>query len=126
MITSMDHIAIKVANLKTVCQAFETLGFTCSSIEKYVEVGLRIAFLGSGENQIELLEVIDQNSPINHDKTGLHHLALKTENIEDTYNEMKQDDRFRVEGMIRKGAHDRRFFFFRIKGLGDVLFECIG
>ncbi|CAN2040132.1 VOC domain-containing protein [Candidatus Magnetomoraceae bacterium gMMP-15] len=125
MIKSIDHIAIKVANLKDVCQAFENLGITCNSIEEYDEVGLQIAFLDTGENKIELLEVIDQNSPIVHDKTGLHHLALKTDNIEDTYNKMKQNDKFKVEGVIRKGAHDKKIFFFKIKTQKDVLFECV-
>lgn len=45
MIKSVDHIGIKVSNLSHILKAFENIGIPCSSIEKYNEVGLQIAFL---------------------------------------------------------------------------------
>ncbi len=100
MIKRVDHIGIKVSNLPHIRQALENLGIPCSSIEKYDEVGLQIALLGKWETSIELMEVTDQNSPIAHDKLGLHHLALKTDNIEETYNKMKESSYYKLEGGI--------------------------
>lgn len=125
MIKSIDHIAIKVQNLEPICRAFASLGVPCTDIEQYDEVGLKIAFLASGETAIELLEVTSQKSPVAHDKNGLHHMALKTDDIEKAHQGMKKNDKFRVEGEIRKGAHDRRIFFFKIKNMEDVLFEYV-
>jgi len=128
MIKNIDHIAIKVSNLSMVCHAFETLGLPCNSIEKFDEVGMKIAFLGdvkdNEETGIELLEVIDQSSPIANDKPGLHHVGLKVKNIEEIYNRMKKSDQYKLLGEIRKGAHSR-IFFFKITGQEEILFECV-
>ncbi|MCK4763820.1 MAG: VOC family protein [Candidatus Aminicenantes bacterium] len=126
MIKNIDHIAIKVTDLSRVSSALKELGIPCKSIETFKEVGMRIAFLGGKKEEtgIELLEVIDQNSPIADEKPGLNHMALKVEDIENIYREMKKSDRFTVEGEIRQGAHSR-IFFFRIKGQEEVLFECV-
>jgi hypothetical protein len=125
MIKNIDHIAIKVSNLTTACQALENLGLTCKRIEQFDDVSMLIAFIGSLNNEttLELLAVTDPSSPIVNDPCGLHHVGLKAENIENTYNMIKNDDRCRVESDIRKGAHSR-IFFFRIKGQEEILFEC--
>lgn len=124
MIKNIDHIAFKITDLSKVCQAFEKLGIPCKSIEKFSDVGMRIAFLGEGETHIELLEVIDQSSPIANEKSGLNHVALKVKDIDSFYDWMKKDDRYRIEVELRKGAHSR-IFFFRIVEQEDILFECV-
>lgn len=124
MIKSLDHIAVKVTDLSSVCRAFESLGLPCNSIGQYDEVGMRIAFLGDRETRMELLEVIDPGSPIVNDKPGLHHLGIKVKNIEEIYSKMKESDQYEVQGNIRQGAHSR-IFFFKIKGQAEVLFECV-
>lgn len=124
MIKNLDHIAVKVTDLSSVCRAFENLGFHCNSIEQYDEVGMRIAFLGDRETRMELLEVTDESSPIVNDKPGLHHLGIKVKNIEEIYHKMKESDLYEVQGNIRQGAHSR-IFFFKIKGQEQVLFECV-
>lgn len=124
MIKNLDHIAIKVTDLSRVSSALEKLGIPTTSIETFKEVGMRIAFLGSQETNIELLEMTDQSSPIANEKPGLNHLALKVEDIEKIFREIKKSDLFTVEGEIRKGAHSR-IFFFRIKGQEEILFECV-
>lgn|SRR5574341_1064827 len=124
MIKHIDHVGIKVSNLPQICQALKNLGILCSNIEKYDEVGLQIAFLGAWETSIELLEVINQNSPIAHDKLGLHHMALKTDDIQETYNKMKKSSYYKLEGEIQV-AHNRKIFFFKISGHEDTLFECV-
>lgn len=124
MIKDIDHIAIKVTDLSTVCRAFEDMGVPCNNIGQYDEVGMRIAFLGDGESRMELLEATDSSSPIVDDKPGLHHLGLKVKDIEKTFDMMTQSDRYLVQGDIRQGAHSR-IFFFRIAGQEEILFECV-
>jgi len=124
MIQDIDHIAIKVTDLSTLCRTFEDMGVPCKGIDRYDEVGMRIAFLGDGESRMELLEVTDPSSPIVNDKPGLHHLGLKVKDIEEAHRKMTQSDRYRVQGDIRQGAHSR-IFFFRIAGQEEILFECV-
>lgn len=124
MIKNIDHIAIKVTNLSQVSQALEELGIPCKSMERFDEVGMRIAFLGEHETGIELLEVINQSSPIVNEKAGFNHIALKVTDIEAIYDRIKKSDRYKLEGEIRQGAHSR-IFFFRIRGQEEILFECV-
>ena len=126
MMKSIDHIAIKVSDLGTVCQSLEKLGMNCDRIEQYNEVGMRIAFLSNpnDETTLELLDVTDPSSPIVDDPPGLHHLGLKVQNIEDTYEKMKNDTQYSIQGEIRQGAHSK-IFFFKIKGQEEILFECV-
>ena len=121
---NIDHVAIKVANIENLRKAFEVLGIECGSTETYNEVGMKIAFLDTGENKIELLEVIDENSLVAKDKLGIHHIALYAKNIESMFNKMKESQLYNVMGEIRKGAHNRKIFFFKIKD-DDVLYECV-
>lgn len=125
MIQGIDHIGIKVSGLPEICQALGSLGIPCQSIDKYDEVGLQIARSDVGKTKVELMEVINPQSPIAQDKPGLHHLALKTKNVEETYDKMKESDRYILLGNIRSGAHNRKIFFFRIKGSEEVLWECV-
>ncbi|MDQ1352990.1 MAG: methylmalonyl-CoA/ethylmalonyl-CoA epimerase [Acidobacteriota bacterium] len=124
MIEQLDHIAIKVTDLSSVCQALEQLGLPCTGIGQFDEVGMRIAFLGNRETHMELLEVTAETSPIVNDKPGLHHLGIKVKDIEGAYNKMRESDRYKVLGDIRQGAHSR-IFFFKIKGQEEILFECV-
>lgn len=124
MIEQLDHIAIKVANLKEVSSVLEDMGLPCTSIKQHDEVGMRIAFLGNRETRLELLEVTANNSPIANDKSGLHHLGIKVKNIEEAFKKLKESDRCQVLGEIRQGVHSRIFFFKMIEQ-EEILFECV-
>jgi len=125
MIDSLDHIALKVADIKAISAAFEALGYPLLSVKQHDEVGMKIAFMGGGEKgRMELLEVTDPGSPIAADPCGLHHLAIASDDIEEAYRIMSADPKYLVEGRIRQGAH-ARIFFFRIAGSDETLFECV-
>ncbi len=124
MIKNIDHIAFKVGNLLEMCDTLGAVGLVCNEIKKYSEVGMNIAFLGNAETRIELLEVIDQTSPISSAPEGFNHIGFKVKNIDKTYSMMQKNPQFTPIGNIRQGAHSR-IFFFKIKGYDDVLFECV-
>lgn len=125
MIDHIDHIAIKVTQIEPLLSAFEALGMTCTSVAQYDEVGMRIAFLDSDNNtRMELLEVTRPGSPIVNDADGLHHLGVKVKDIEAVYRQMLENEKYRVMGPIRQGAHSR-IFFFKVKGQEEILFECV-
>ncbi len=124
MIKDIDHVAVKVSDIDSVCSAFTGLGYECSSVGQYDEVGMKIAFLGKGDSRMELLEVTDSSSPAAEDKNGMHHIGVKVDNIEAVFSKMKGDNRYIVEGQVRQGAHSR-IFFFRLNGEEETLYECV-
>lgn len=124
MIKAIDHIAIKVDDLQQVSSALEVLGIPAPKVKQFDEVGMKIAFMKIGEICLELLKVTDDSSPIADDPSGMHHIGIKTQDIEATYGMMARDKQFEIQGKIQKGAH-ARIFFFRISGHEKILFECV-
>lgn len=123
MIINIEHIAIKVADIPAMAEAFAALQFDCGKVRQYPEVGIDIAFLGYGETKIELLQMTDSASPISHDPYGLHHVALKTKDIEAIFDIVSKNDLFIVDSEIMQGSCSR-IFFFRIRTQKEILFEC--
>ena len=124
MIKAIDHIAIKVDDLLQVSSALEALGLPAPKTKQFDEVGMKIAFMKVGEIYLELLKVTDDNSPIVNDPSGIHHIGIKTQDIEATYEKMASSEQFELQGKIRKGAHTR-IFFFKLTGNEKILFECV-
>jgi methylmalonyl-CoA/ethylmalonyl-CoA epimerase len=121
----IDHIGIKVSSIDNAVKAFEAIGIKCGKIETYDEVGLKIVFSDTGETKTELLEVINESSPIAKDRLGVNHVALQTDDVEFMFAKMKEDPKFKVFGNIRRGAQNKKLFFFRITEEEDVLYEYV-
>jgi len=124
MIFDIDHVAIKVTEIEMVKGAFEELGYTFQGKTRYEEVAMDIAFLGKGSGKLELLQPVDSSCPIVSDPDGMHHVALKVENIVNTHARMSESEYFIVQGPVRRGAHSQ-IFFFRIAGEESTLYECV-
>lgn len=125
MIKDIAHIGITVANINEIIEELEILGMPCTSRAFHDEIGMDIAFCGKGESSIELGEKKSkvENSPIS-DKLGVHHIALKVEDIEKYYSMIKSSDKYSVQMEIKQGAHGK-VFFFRINNWDEILFECV-
>ncbi len=124
MIFDIDHVALKVTDIHTVSGAFEELGYTFQGKTRYEDVAMDIAFLGKGSGKLELLQPVDSSCPIASDPDGMHHVALKVEDIAAAHSRMSESNRFDVLGPVRRGAHSR-IFFFRIPGEENTLYECV-
>ncbi len=124
MIDAIDHIAIKVDDIHKVSSALEILGVPSPKIRQFDEVGMKIAFMKIGDINLELLKVTSDNCPIVNDPSGIHHIGIKTQDIESTYKKMSNSEQFELQGKIQKGAHTR-IFFFKISGQDQILFECV-
>lgn len=125
MLNDIDHIACKVKDIAKVVEAFRSIGIKCSEVESHDEVGLRTAFLNVNNTQVELLEVIHQNSPIQNDHFGYNHIAFRTRSVQETYEHIKKDERFSLQGEIQRGAKNRLIFFFRLIAEPNLVFECV-
>lgn len=125
MIKDIAHIGITVSNISEIIEELETLGMPCTSRASHDEIGMDIAFCGKGECSIELGEKKNnvKDSPIS-DTLGVHHIALKVEDIEKYYSMINSSDKYSVQIEIKQGAHGK-VFFFRINNWDEILFECV-
>lgn len=132
---NVDHIAIAVPDLDEAISLYKTLlGKEPSSIEEVPDQKVRAAFFSVGETNLELLFPISPDSPISNflkqkkgdsptGKSGLHHIALRVENIEKHLAKLKADGIKLIDEVPRIGAHGKKIAFIHPKSTGGVLIE---
>ena len=126
--TVVDHIGIAVKSIEDALAFWESsLGIKCSGIEEVAEQRVKTAFLPVGETEIELLEATDPESPvakfIEKRGEGLHHIALRVENIEETLKNLKEQGVRLIDETPRYGAGGAKIAFVHPKSSGGVLLE---
>jgi len=83
-VPAIDHLGWAVRSIETSRPHFEAgLGLGLQSDERFAEV--RVAFFGAGPTRVELLEPLTPESEIgrfiSRRGEGLHHLALRVEDV---------------------------------------------
>jgi methylmalonyl-CoA epimerase len=124
----VDHIGIAVKSIDEALKFWEeTLGIKCTGREEVAEQKVVTAFLPLGGTEIELLEPTSPESPISKfiesRGEGIHHLALKVEDIEAALKELKDKGIRLIDEKPRCGAGGAKIAFVHPKAAGGVLLE---
>lgn len=124
----VDHIGIAVKSIDEALKFWEeTLGIKCTGREEVAEQRVVTAFLPLGGTEIELLEPTSPESPISKfiesRGEGIHHLALKVEDIEAALKELKDKGIRLIDEKPRCGAGGAKIAFVHPKAAGGVLLE---
>lgn len=123
----IDHIGIAVKSIDESLKFYkDTLGLKFKGTEQLDDRGLKVAFLKTGESDIELLESISEDSNIHKfiekKGEGIHHLALEVENVDDKKESMEEKGtNFIGEASI--GAEGKKIVFIHPKSTNGVLME---
>ena len=91
----IEHIGIAVKDLEETMNFYENmLGLEKMAVETVEDQGVSIAFFQLGETKIELLEPLNDESPIakfiDKRSEGIHHMAILVEDIEAKIEDMKE------------------------------------
>jgi len=126
----IDHIGIAVKSLREAIKVYEeTLGLKVSGYDEVDERGDRVAMLNIGESRIELLEPTRPDSAIEKFMTkrgeGIHHIAVRVENIEAAIERLKSSGVRLVDSVPRRGAHGTRTAFVHPSSTHGVLLELV-
>ena len=124
----IEHIGIAVKNLETANALYAKLfGKPHYKTELVESEGVKTSFFRVGDNKIELLEAITNDSPIarfiEKKGEGVHHIAFKVTNIH------TEIERLQAEGFIvlndtpKKGADNKLVAFLHPKSTNGVLIE---
>ena len=121
MIAKIDHIGIAVNNLEEAIKVYtEALGLKVEEIETVEEQKAKIAMIPVGESRIELLESTSPEGAIakhiERRGEGLHHIALRTDDIEGMLANLKAKGVQLVDEEPRTGAEGSRIAFLHPKG----------
>jgi len=125
---NIDHIGIAVTNMQESLSFWETsLGIEPHGIQEVPEQKLRTAFLPVGDTEIELLESTSADSSvakfIEKHGEGLHHIAIRVDNIEVALAELKAKSIQLIDETPRNGAGGTRIAFVSPKSTHGVLLE---
>ena len=128
MIGRVDHIAIAVPDLDAAIRRYvERLGAVVSSPQALPEHGVTVAFVGEGDTKVELLEPLDDGSPIaafleRHPRGGTHHICYEVPDIGAAVAALGRHGA-RVLGEPRIGAHGVPVVFVHPGEFDGVLIE---
>jgi methylmalonyl-CoA epimerase len=125
---NIDHIGIAVTNMQESLSFWETsLGIEPHGIQEVPEQKLRTAFLPVGDTEIELLESTSADSSvakfIEKHGEGLHHIAIRVDNIEVALAELKAKGIQLIDETPRNGAGGARIAFVHPRATHGVLLE---
>jgi len=123
----LDHIGIAVESIDAGLAIYRALGIEVEGVEEVVDQGVRVAFLPVGEPRIELLEPLNDDSPIarflDRRGPGLHHICLRVSNIRMAMAQLSDEGYQLLSEEPMRGAHDCLVCFVHPKSAGGVLIE---
>lgn len=125
---NIDHIGIAVTSIQESLSFWETsLGIELHGIEEVAEQKVRTAFLPIDDMEIELLEPTSAESSvakfIEKRGEGLHHIAIRVDDIEAALAELKAKGIQLIDETPRNGAGGSRIAFVHPKATHGVLLE---
>lgn len=128
-IKRIDHVAVVVENLAAALSVYrDALGLVVSKQETIPEQDVKMAFLPSGDSEIELLEPIHPDSGIGRYLArrgeGLHHICLEVDDLQATLAELKARGAQLIDETPRRGAYGQ-VAFIHPKGAHGVLIELL-
>ena len=126
----VNHIAIAVPNIKEAALKWQqALDIKKSDIIVLKEHGVKVVFIEFSNLKIELLEPLNNESPISkflekNPKGGMHHICFEVDKISDTINTLK-DKKITIlgDGKPKIGAHERPVVFIHPNDLSGTLVE---
>lgn len=124
----LAHIGIAVRSLDDRLKIWkEALGLELEYTKEVPDQKVRVAVFRLGGIHIELLEALDDQSPIAHfiEKRGegLHHLCLQVDDIVQVLADFATKGVRLIDRTPRIGASGKKIAFVHPKDLGGVLLE---
>ena len=131
MFVGMDHVGIAVKNLDEAIHVYrDLLGFKLMGVHVLAERKIKIALISTGgETQIELVQPLDAESTVakflETRGEGIHHFAIRVEDIEAALADMKKNGVTLIDEKPRIGAEGKKVAFVHPKSTKGVLLELV-
>ncbi|NHM25587.1 methylmalonyl-CoA epimerase [Desulfofundulus sp. TPOSR] len=127
-IKKIDHIGIAVKDLAKAIEFYEgLLGLKVTGTEVVEEQKVKVAFLPTGDSEVELLESTTPDGPIarfiEKNGEGIQHIAFRVENLEQALEELKAKGVRLIDEKPRRGAGGARIAFLHPKSTFGTLVE---
>ena len=126
----LDHIAIAVPKIEPVLEQYSKLFGAEITLPKIVsEQGIRMAYIHFQNVKIELIEPLNDQSPIakfleRNPKGAMHHFCAVTTDAEESSKKIK-NNKMRVLGEPSEGHHGQKMFFMHPSDTSSILVEIV-
>ena len=125
---NIDHIGIAVKDIEKSNLLFEKLLNTpCYKIEEVKDQGVKTSFFKNGDQKIELIASLGDQSPIESflekKGEGLHHIAFEVADIKSEVERLKSEGFVPIDETPKKGADNKMVVFLHPKATNGVLIE---
>ena len=125
--SQIDHIGIAVKNIEEAAKLYTDLGLKIEGTEIVESQKVKVAFIGIGQSRIELLESTAPDGNIakfiESKGEGIHHIAVKVDNIEKALEELSAKGYQLIDKTPRIGAGGHKIAFLHPKSTKGVLLE---
>ena len=130
MFGRIDHIGVAVEDLDAAIALYEgSYGMTLVHHETVTEQGVEAVLLDVGENHVELLRPLAEDTPVGKFLAkrgpGLHHVAYQVEDIEATLAALSEAGLRLIDKTPRTGIRSSRVAFLHPASSGGVLTEIV-
>jgi methylmalonyl-CoA/ethylmalonyl-CoA epimerase len=127
---AIDHIGVAVSDLEEAIALYEeTFGMALVYRETVEEQGVEAALLDVGDAHVELLRPLGEDTAVGkflaNRGPGLHHVAYRVDNIDDTLVDLSQRGIELIDEQARTGIRQSRVAFLHPKATGGVLTELV-
>ena len=126
----LNHIAIAVPNIEYAVKTWETaLGANISNPQILPEHGVKVVFIESPNTKVELLEPLNEYSPISkflakNPNGGMHHICYEVEDIRSASKKLElAGARILGDGKPKIGAHGNPVIFLNPSDFSGTLIE---
>lgn len=130
MLGRLNHVAIAVPDLAAASAQYRTmLGAEVTQPQVLPEHGVTVVFINLPNTKIELLEPLDEASPIaaflaKNPSGGMHHVCYEVEDILAARDHLKAEGaRVLGDGEPKIGAHNKPVLFLHPKDFNGTLIE---
>jgi methylmalonyl-CoA/ethylmalonyl-CoA epimerase len=130
MFARIDHIGVAVEDLDAAIALHEgTYGMALVHREVVAEQGVEAVLFDVGENHVELLQPLSQDTPVGKFLAargpGLHHVAYQVADIEAVLAQLSEQGARLIDTTPRTGIRNSRVAFVHPKSSGGVLTEIV-
>jgi methylmalonyl-CoA epimerase len=130
VLSRIDHIGVAVPELEPALELYrDTLSLELVHREVVAEQGVEAVLLDVGENHVELLAPLSEDTPVGkflaRQGPGLHHIAYQVGDIEATLRALSAAGVRLIDETPRVGIRSSRVAFVHPRSTGGVLTEIV-
>lgn len=130
MFSRIDHIGVAVEDLDAAVALYEgTMAMRLVHREVVEEQGVEAVLLDVGENHVELLRPLSEDTPVGkflaRRGPGLHHVAYQVPDVEAALRALRDEGVALIDETPRTGIRGSRVAFLHPRSSGGVLTEIV-